>query len=116
MKCEEGGNYVEAGRAQKQLGIIRQQEVRRQQKTIQARHNLERQDIQSAHDKQFCDFDLAWKSYMEGIDLNIIFVFNLFVIVILHFLLYDTYHEYYVSSLFYFLNRFILSICLCFQF
>lgn len=68
VKCEEGGNYIEAGRAQKQLGIIRQQEVRRQQKTIQARHNLERQDIQSAHDKQFCDFDLAWKSYMEGID------------------------------------------------
>ena len=66
VKCEEGGNYVEAGRAQKQLGVIRLQEVKRQQKTVQSRHNLERQHVLSAHEKQFRDFDLAWNKYMEG--------------------------------------------------
>ena len=72
IQCEEGGNYVEAGKAQKQLGVIRQQEVRRQQKIVQSRHGLEKQDIQSAHDKQFRDFDLAWKNYMEGNNSNAI--------------------------------------------
>ena len=66
VKCEEGGNYVEAARAHKQFGIVRVQEVRRQQKAVQSRHNLEKEDIQSAHDKQFRDFGVAWTNYMEG--------------------------------------------------
>lgn len=66
VKCEEGGNYVEAARAHKQFGIVRVQEVRRQQKAVQSRHNLEKEDIQSAHDKQFRDFGVAWNNYMEG--------------------------------------------------
>eukprot|EP01031_Cornospumella_fuschlensis_P027385 gene27385-33076_t len=44
VQCEEQGNYLEASRAHKQLGILRKQEERRQQKVIQARHISERQD------------------------------------------------------------------------
>jgi hypothetical protein len=32
LKCEEEGNYMEAGRAFKQLGVLRKQEEKRQQK------------------------------------------------------------------------------------
>ena len=46
MKCEEGGDYLEAGRAQRQLDVLRRQETRRQQKAVRARQLCERQDVQ----------------------------------------------------------------------
>lgn len=52
IKCEEEGNYLEAGRAFKQLGVLRQQEEKRQQKAIQARQISEKQDVQLAHNMQ----------------------------------------------------------------
>lgn len=83
VKCEEGGNYVEAARAHKQFGIVRVQEVRRQQKAVQSRHNLEKEDLQSAHDKQFRDFGVAWNNYMEGNYYHGIFaLFVIFVVML----------------------------------
>jgi len=38
VKCEEEGNYLEAARAYKQLGVLRKQEEKRQQKAIYARY------------------------------------------------------------------------------
>jgi hypothetical protein len=46
VKCEEEGNYLEAGRANKQLDILRTQEEKRQQKAIRVRQITERQDVQ----------------------------------------------------------------------
>eukprot|EP00606_Chrysophyceae_sp_TOSAG23-5_P000024 GSChrysophyteH2.ASY1.ANO1.448.1 assembled CDS len=47
VKCEEEGNYLEAGRAHKQLS---------------------RQDVQLAHNMQFSDFNGSWDKYMEEYD------------------------------------------------
>lgn len=68
VKCEEEGNYLEAGRAHKQLAVLRKQEEKRQQKAIQARHLTERQDVQLAHNMQFAEFNAAWDKYMEDYD------------------------------------------------
>lgn len=68
VKCEEEGNYLEAGRAHKQLGILRKQEEKRQQKAIRARQISERQDVQLAHNMQFSEFNAAWDKYMEEYD------------------------------------------------
>jgi hypothetical protein len=65
LKCEEEGNYLEAGRAHKQLDILRKKEEKRQQKAIRARQISERQDVQLAHNMQFSDFNAAWDKYME---------------------------------------------------
>ncbi len=68
VKCEEEGNYLEAGRSHKQLQILRKQEEKRQQKAIQARQISERQDVQLAHNMQFSEFNNAWDKYMEDYD------------------------------------------------
>lgn len=68
VKCEEEGNYLEASRAFKQLGILRKQEEKRQQKVIQARHISERQDVQLAHNMQFQEFNKSWDKYLEEYD------------------------------------------------
>lgn len=68
VKCEEEGNYLEASRAYKQLGILRQQEEKRQQKVIQARHISEKQDVQLAHNMQFSEFNKSWDRYLEEYD------------------------------------------------
>ena len=68
VKCEEEGNYLEAARAFKQLGVLRKQEEKRQQKAIRARQISERQDVQLAHNMQFSDFNNAWDRYMEEYD------------------------------------------------
>jgi hypothetical protein len=68
IKCEDEGNYLEAGRAHKQLEILRKQEGKRQQKAIKARQISERQDVQLAHNMQFSDFNNAWDKYMEEYD------------------------------------------------
>eukprot|EP01038_Epipyxis_sp_PR26KG_P014637 gene14637-19660_t len=67
-KCEEEGNYLEAGRAYKQLGVLRKQEEKRQQKAILARHVAEKQDVQLAHNMQFSEFNRSWDKYMEEYD------------------------------------------------
>jgi hypothetical protein len=68
VKCEEEGNYLEAGRAHKQLSVLRKQEDKRQQKSIKARQISERQDVQLAHNMQFSDFNSSWDKYMEEYD------------------------------------------------
>jgi hypothetical protein len=68
VQCEEEGNYLEAGRAHKQLAILRKQEEKRQQKATQARHLSERQDVQLAHNMQFAEFNASWDKYMEEYD------------------------------------------------
>jgi len=68
VKCEEEGNYLEAGRAFKQVGVLRQQEEKRQQKVIQARQISERQDVQLAHNMQFSEFNKNWDKYMSEYD------------------------------------------------
>lgn len=68
VKCEEEGNYLEAGRAHKQLSVLRKQEEKRQQKAIKARQISERQDVQLAHNMQFSDFNASWDRYMEEYD------------------------------------------------
>lgn len=68
IKCEEEGNYLEASRAHKQLGILRKQEEKRQQKVIQARHISERQDVQLAHNMQFAEFNKQWDKYLQEYD------------------------------------------------
>ena len=68
IKCEEEGNYLEAGRAHKQLGVLKKQEEKRQQKSIRARQLSERQDVQLAHNMQFSDFNSSWDKYMEEYD------------------------------------------------
>eukprot|EP00904_Undaria_pinnatifida_P006095 jgi/Undpi1/2615/HiC_scaffold_13.g05994.m1 len=68
VKCEEGGDYLEAGRAQRQLDVLRRQETRRQQKAVRARQLCERQDVQVAHNMQFQDFNGAWSKYLQEYD------------------------------------------------
>jgi hypothetical protein len=68
VKCEDDGNYLEAGRANKQLAVLKKQEEKRQQKAIIARHIAERQDVQLAHSMQFSEFNSAWDRYMEEYD------------------------------------------------
>lgn len=68
VKCEDEGNYLEAARALKQLGVLRKQEEKRQQKAIRARQISERQDVQLAHNMQFSEFNDAWDRYMEEYD------------------------------------------------
>lgn len=68
VKCEEEGNYLEAARSLKQLGVLRKQEEKRQQKAIRARQISERQDVQLAHNMQFSDFNSSWDKYMEEYD------------------------------------------------
>eukprot|EP00752_Nemacystus_decipiens_P001538 g1507.t1 len=68
VKCEEGGDYLEAGRAQRQLDVLRRQETKRQQKAVRARQLCERQDVQVAHNMQFQDFNAAWNKYLEEYD------------------------------------------------
>ena len=68
IKCEEEGNYLEAGRSNKQLNVLRKQEQVRQQKAVLARQLAERQDVQLAHNMQFSDFNAAWDKYMEDYD------------------------------------------------
>lgn len=68
IKCEEEGNYLEAGRAHKQLEILRIQEEKRQEKAIRVRQITERQDVQLAHNMQFSEFNAAWDKYMEEYD------------------------------------------------
>jgi hypothetical protein len=68
IKCEEEGNYLEAARAHKQLGVLRKQEEKRQQKVIQARHISEKQDVQLSHNMQFSDFNKQWDKYLQEYD------------------------------------------------
>jgi len=68
MKCEEEGDYLEAGRANRQLSVLKAQEEKRQQKQIRARQIAERQDVQIAHNMQYNDFNAAWDKYMEEYD------------------------------------------------
>lgn len=68
LKCEDDGNYLEAGRANSQLTVLRKQEESRQQKAIRARQVSERQDVQLAHNMQFSDFNSAWDKYMDEYD------------------------------------------------
>ncbi|CAM9367840.1 unnamed protein product [Chrysoparadoxa australica] len=68
VKCEEEGNYLEAGRAHRQLEVLRKQEVKRQQKAVRARQLGERQDVQVAHNMQFTDFNAAWDKYLAEYD------------------------------------------------
>lgn len=68
LKCEEEGNYLEAGRAHKQLQILRAQEEKRQQKVLKVRQISERQDVQLAHNLQFSEFNAQWDRYMEEYD------------------------------------------------
>lgn len=60
VKCEEEGNYLEAGRAHKQIAVLRKQEERRQSKAIESRQLTERQDVQLAHNMQFAEFNASW--------------------------------------------------------
>jgi len=68
LKCEEEGNYLEAGRAYGQLETLRRQEEKRQQKSLKARQIAERQDVQIAHNMQYSDFNQAWDKYMDEYD------------------------------------------------
>ena len=67
-KCEDDGNYLEAQRADQQLGTLRKQEAKRQSKTLRAKQIAERQDVQIAHNMQYADFNHAWDQYMEEYD------------------------------------------------
>lgn len=68
VKCEEEGNYLEAARAYRQLGVLRKQEEKRQQKAIHARQISEKQDVQLAHNLQFNEFNKSWDKYLEDYD------------------------------------------------
>lgn len=68
IKCEDEGNYLEAARAHRQLGVLRKQEEKRQQKAIQARQISEKQDVQLAHNMQFAEFNKSWDKFMEEYD------------------------------------------------
>lgn len=68
VKCEDEGNYLEAARAHRQLGILRKQEEKRQQKAIQARQISEKQDVQLAHNLQFNEFNKSWDKYLRDYD------------------------------------------------
>jgi len=68
LKCEDEGDYLEAGRAQEQLETLRRQEEKRQQKAVRARQIAERSDVQIAHNMQYQDFNKAWDRYLEEYD------------------------------------------------
>ncbi len=68
IKCEEDGNYLEAGRACKQLETLKRQEEKRQSKALKARQITERQDVQIAHNMQYAEFNAAWDRYLEEYD------------------------------------------------
>lgn len=68
IKCEQEGNYMEAGRAAQQLATLRKQEEKRQNKALRARQIAERQDVQIAHNMQFAEFNAAWDRYMQEFD------------------------------------------------
>ena len=68
LKCEEEGDYLEAGRAHEQLDTLRKQEEKRQQKAVRARQIAERSDVQIAHNMQFTDFNKAWDRYLDEYD------------------------------------------------
>ena len=70
LKCEEESNYLEAGRAHKQLSVLRKQEEKRQQNAVKARQVSEREDVQLAHNMQFNEFNSAWNTYIEGMKLG----------------------------------------------
>lgn len=68
MKCEEEGDYMEAGRANNQMNMLRKQEERRQGKSLRSRQISERQDVQIAHNMQYTEFKNAWDKYLEEYD------------------------------------------------
>ena len=68
VKCEDEGNYLEAGRASKQLETLKKQEAKRQEKALRARQLAERQDVQIAHNMQYAEFNAAWDKYLEEYD------------------------------------------------
>ena len=68
VKCEDEGNYLEAGRASKQLETLKKQEGKRQEKALRARQLAERQDVQIAHNMQYAEFNAAWDKYLEEYD------------------------------------------------
>mmetsp|Transcript_29107 Transcript_29107/g.65143 ORF Transcript_29107/g.65143 Transcript_29107/m.65143 type:complete len:340 (-) Transcript_29107:97-1116(-) len=68
LKCEEEGDYLEAGRAHEQLETLRKQEEQRQQKAVRARQIAERTDVQIAHNLQYTDFNKAWDRYLDEYD------------------------------------------------
>ena len=68
IKCEEEGDYLEAGRAYEQLDTLRKQEEKRQQKAVRARQIAERSDVQIAHNMQYSDFNKAWDRYLDEYD------------------------------------------------
>ena len=68
VKCEDEGNYLEAGRAAKQLETLKKQEAKRQEKALRARQLAERQDVQIAHNMQYAEFNAAWDKYLEEYD------------------------------------------------
>jgi len=68
VKCEDEGNYLEAGRATKQLDTLKKQEGKRQEKALRARQLAERQDVQIAHNMQYAEFNSAWDKYLEEYD------------------------------------------------
>lgn len=68
LKCEEEGDYLEAGRAHEQLDTLRKQEEKRQQKAVRARQIAERSDVQIAHNMQYTDFNKAWDRYLDEYD------------------------------------------------
>ncbi len=68
-KCEEEGNYLEAAHAHKQLGILKKQEEKRQQKLLRARQFEEKQAIHTLHEQQAADFETAWEQYLNEYDM-----------------------------------------------
>lgn len=66
VKCEDEGNYLEAGRAHKQLGVLRKQEEKRQQRAVKSRQNNEKDEVLLSHNAQFSEFNDAWDGYMAG--------------------------------------------------
>lgn len=68
LRCETEGNYIEAGRAAQQLETLRKQEEKRQERALRSRQLSERQDVQTAHDRQYAEFNAAWDKYMEEYD------------------------------------------------
>ena len=68
IKCEDEGNYLEAGRANVQVSTLRRQEEKRQQKAIRARQISERTEVQIAHNMQYTEFNASWDKYMGEYD------------------------------------------------
>lgn len=66
LKCEDEGNYLDAGRAHKQLGVLRKQEEKRQQRAVKSRQNVEKDEVLLSHNAQYSEFNDAWDGYMAG--------------------------------------------------